>query len=83
MATTVAEQIIAQLIDAGVHRIYGIVGDSLNPLVDAVDAAHPGLDELGDDLVGDGRGHGTPSDWRAGSPRMVTCVPVAVRRIPA
>ena len=32
----VAEQIVAQLIDAGVHRIYGIVGDSLNPIVDAV-----------------------------------------------
>ena len=32
----VAEQIVAQLVDAGVHRIYGIVGDSLNPSVDAV-----------------------------------------------
>ncbi len=27
----VAEQIVTQLVDAGVHRIYGIVGDSLNP----------------------------------------------------
>lgn len=36
MATTVADQLITQLIDAGVHRIYGIVGDSLNPVVDAV-----------------------------------------------
>ena len=33
---TVAEQIVAQLIGAGVERIYGIVGDSLNPIVDAV-----------------------------------------------
>ncbi|MCZ4275530.1 pyruvate dehydrogenase [Rhodococcoides yunnanense] len=33
---TVAEQIVAQLIEAGVERIYGIVGDSLNPIVDAV-----------------------------------------------
>jgi pyruvate dehydrogenase (quinone) len=33
---TVADQLIAQLIDAGVSRIYGIVGDSLNPIVDAV-----------------------------------------------
>lgn len=32
----VAEQLVAQLVDAGVHRIYGIVGDSLNPIVDAV-----------------------------------------------
>lgn len=31
-----AEQIIQQLIDAGVKRIYGVVGDSLNPIVDAV-----------------------------------------------
>lgn len=32
----VAEQLVSQLVDAGVHRIYGIVGDSLNPIVDAV-----------------------------------------------
>lgn len=36
MAENVAEQLIAQLQDAGVTRIYGIVGDSLNPIVDAV-----------------------------------------------
>jgi pyruvate dehydrogenase (quinone) len=36
MAQTVADQLIAQLVDAGVQRIYGIVGDSLNPVVDAV-----------------------------------------------
>ena len=36
MAQTVADQLIAQLSDAGVRRIYGIVGDSLNPIVDAV-----------------------------------------------
>ncbi|MGC0364447.1 thiamine pyrophosphate-dependent acetolactate synthase large subunit-like protein [Rhodococcus sp. 27YEA15] len=33
---TVADQLIRQLVDAGVRRIYGIVGDSLNPVVDAV-----------------------------------------------
>ena len=32
----VAEQLVAQLIDDGVHRVYGIVGDSLNPIVDAI-----------------------------------------------
>ena len=32
----VAEQLVSQLVEAGVHRIYGIVGDSLNPIVDAV-----------------------------------------------
>ncbi|BDZ59740.1 pyruvate dehydrogenase (quinone) [Barrientosiimonas humi] len=31
-----AEQIVQQLQQAGVRRIYGIVGDSLNPVVDAV-----------------------------------------------
>ncbi|TWF93463.1 pyruvate dehydrogenase [Saccharopolyspora dendranthemae] len=33
---TVAEQFIEVLVQAGVKRIYGIVGDSLNPVVDAV-----------------------------------------------
>ncbi len=36
MARTIADQFIAQLVDAGVSHIYGIVGDSLNPIVDAV-----------------------------------------------
>ena len=31
-----ADQIVAQLQQAGVRRIYGIVGDSLNPVVDAL-----------------------------------------------
>ena len=43
-----ADQIVAQLVDAGVRRIYGIVGDSLNPVVDAVrrtgGAAKGGID---------------------------------------
>lgn len=33
---TVAEQFIEVLRQAGVQRIYGVVGDSLNPIVDAV-----------------------------------------------
>jgi pyruvate dehydrogenase (quinone) len=36
MARTVADQLISQLQQVGVKRIYGIVGDSLNPIVDAV-----------------------------------------------
>lgn len=36
MSTTVADQLVRGLVDAGVRRIYGIVGDSLNPVVDAV-----------------------------------------------
>ncbi|WP_024794827.1 pyruvate dehydrogenase [Tomitella biformata] len=48
MATTVADQLITALVDAGVRRIYGIVGDSLNPVVDAVrrtgGAAKGGID---------------------------------------
>lgn len=43
-----ADQIVAQLQQAGVRRIYGIVGDSLNPVVDAVrrtgGAAQGGID---------------------------------------
>ncbi|MER7016177.1 pyruvate dehydrogenase [Saccharopolyspora sp. NPDC000359] len=33
---TVADQLVEVLVQAGVRRIYGIVGDSLNPVVDAV-----------------------------------------------
>jgi pyruvate dehydrogenase (quinone) len=33
---TVATQLVQMLRDAGVQRIYGVVGDSLNPIVDAV-----------------------------------------------
>jgi pyruvate dehydrogenase (quinone) len=33
---TVAAQLVSMLRDAGVMRIYGVVGDSLNPIVDAV-----------------------------------------------
>src|ERR1700754_12614 len=33
---TVAEQLIDVLAQAGVRRIYGLVGDSLNPLTDAI-----------------------------------------------
>ncbi|MCG2621190.1 pyruvate dehydrogenase [Arthrobacter sp. I2-34] len=36
MARELADQLVEQLRDAGVRRIYGIVGDSLNPIVDAV-----------------------------------------------
>ncbi|TCK21760.1 pyruvate dehydrogenase [Pseudonocardia endophytica] len=48
MATTVADQLIEVLVRAGVRRIYGLVGDSLNPIVDAVrrsgGAAEGGID---------------------------------------
>ncbi|EYR65264.1 pyruvate dehydrogenase [Actinotalea ferrariae CF5-4] len=36
MAKKLATQLVDQLQSAGVRRIYGIVGDSLNPIVDAV-----------------------------------------------
>src|SRR6202049_5128620 len=36
MARTVAEQLVETLASAGVKRIYGIVGDSLNGLTDAI-----------------------------------------------
>ncbi|WP_141494382.1 pyruvate dehydrogenase [Kytococcus schroeteri] len=48
MAKNVAEQLVQQLVEAGVNRIYGVVGDSLNPIVDAVrrtgGAAKGGID---------------------------------------
>ena len=34
--TTVAEQFVEVLRQAGVERVYGVVGDSLNPIVDAI-----------------------------------------------
>ncbi|MDN5599839.1 MAG: pyruvate dehydrogenase [Brachybacterium sp.] len=36
MASTFAQLLVTQLRDLGVERIYGVVGDSLNPVVDAV-----------------------------------------------
>ena len=48
MAKELATQLVEQLQAAGVQRIYGIVGDSLNPVVDAVrktgGAAKGGID---------------------------------------
>ncbi len=36
MAETVAERLVQTLIDAGIRRVYGIVGDSLNPVTEPV-----------------------------------------------
>ncbi len=36
MARTVAEELVGALAHAGVARVYGIVGDSLNPVTDAI-----------------------------------------------
>src|SRR5271168_2552058 len=36
MAHRVADELISRLVEAGVERIYGIVGDSLNPVTDAL-----------------------------------------------
>jgi pyruvate dehydrogenase (quinone) len=36
MAQTVAEGLIRSLVEAGVRRVYGIVGDSLNPVTDTI-----------------------------------------------
>ena len=33
---TVAQQLVDVLRQAGVERVYGVVGDSLNPVVDAI-----------------------------------------------
>src|SRR4029077_16706911 len=45
MAQTVAEQLIATLASAGVRRIYGIAGDSLNAITDHV-RREPAIDWL-------------------------------------
>jgi pyruvate dehydrogenase (quinone) len=37
---SIADLLVAQLVAAGARHIYGIVGDSLNPVVDAVRRAH-------------------------------------------
>src|SRR5712675_2801208 len=36
MTRTIADQVVDTLAQAGVERIYGIVGDSLNPITDAI-----------------------------------------------
>lgn len=36
MARTVAEILVDQMIEAGIRKVYGIVGDSANPIVDAL-----------------------------------------------
>ncbi|MFJ8039995.1 pyruvate dehydrogenase [Kitasatospora sp. NPDC096147] len=36
MGSSVAEQMVEVLREAGVQRVYGVVGDSLNPVVDAI-----------------------------------------------
>jgi pyruvate dehydrogenase (quinone) len=36
MAHRLADQLLARLVEAGVERIYGVVGDSLNPVTDAL-----------------------------------------------
>ena len=36
MAQTVAEVLVDQMVEAGITKVYGIVGDSANPIVDAL-----------------------------------------------
>ena len=36
MAKTAADQIAEMMIEAGIQRVYGVVGDSINPIVDAI-----------------------------------------------
>jgi pyruvate dehydrogenase (quinone) len=36
MSKTAADQIVEMMIVAGIQRIYGVVGDSINPIVDAI-----------------------------------------------
>ena len=36
MKKTAADQIVEMMIDVGIQRVYGVVGDSINPIVDAI-----------------------------------------------
>jgi pyruvate dehydrogenase (quinone) len=36
MAKTAADQVVEMMIDAGIQRVYGVVGDSINPIVDSI-----------------------------------------------
>src|SRR5271156_5515964 len=36
MSKTAADQVAEMMIDAGIQRVYGLVGDSINPIVDAI-----------------------------------------------
>src|SRR5271154_6831085 len=36
MGKTAADQVAEMMIDAGIQRVYGVVGDSINPVVDAI-----------------------------------------------
>jgi pyruvate dehydrogenase (quinone) len=36
MAHRVADELVSRLVEAGVERVYGVVGDSLNPVTDAL-----------------------------------------------
>jgi pyruvate dehydrogenase (quinone) len=36
MSKTAADQVAEMMIDAGIQRVYGVVGDSINPIVDAI-----------------------------------------------
>src|SRR5258708_31664107 len=77
MARTVAEGLWEMLASAGVRRCYGIVGDALNPVIDAlrrngsVDFVHVRHEE--DRVVAPGAGArltGNPAPvWRAAGPR--------------
>jgi len=58
MAKTVADQFAETLAAAGVKRIYGIVGDSLNGLTDFDPT--PGQDRMGACTARGGGGHLRP-----------------------
>ena len=36
MSHRVADELVSRLVEAGVERMYGVVGDSLNPVTDAL-----------------------------------------------
>jgi thiamine pyrophosphate-dependent acetolactate synthase large subunit-like protein len=37
MSKTAADQIVELMIEVGIRRVYGLVGDSINPITDFLD----------------------------------------------
>lgn len=71
MARSVAEHLVDLMIEAGIRRVYGMVGDSANPVIDAIRRA-------GDRLTFVPMRHEEAGAFAAGADAMLTGRPAAV-----
>ena len=63
---SIGEQFVGILVRAGVERVYGIVGDCLNPITDAVRRT-PGIDRVQvrhEESAAFAAGTKSPAAWR-------------------